>query len=117
MNAWKWMIVVLFFCLKGLVYGQNSKKEVVEIKTQIYCDHCKKCDSCGKNIYDAIHALAGIKKVEILDAESVIRVTYNPQKVTLEEVKNAIAGAGYDADEVKAQPVAYEKLDGCCKKK
>lgn len=117
MKFWKLLFVLLVLCGNGFVFGQNVKKQVAEIKTQIFCDHCKMCDSCGKNIYDAVHNLKGIQKVEILEQQAVIRVTFNPQKVTLEEVKNAISGAGYDADEVKAQPVAYEKLDGCCKKK
>lgn len=45
--------------------------------------------------------------------------TSQGEKVTIVHpgTLNTNAGAGYDADEVKAQPVAYEKLDGCCKKK
>ena len=35
----------------------------------------------------------------------------------LDELKNKIISKlGYDADEVKADKEAYEKLDGCCKK-
>ena len=34
----------------------------------------------------------------------------------IENVKTAIANAGYDADDVKADEGAYKKLPKCCKK-
>ncbi len=30
-------------------------------------------------------------------------------------IKTAISNMGFDADEIKANPTAYKKLDGCCK--
>ncbi|MBL4654727.1 MAG: hypothetical protein JKY33_02775 [Bacteroidia bacterium] len=39
-----------------------------------------------------------------------------PNKITIDNIRNAISKVGYDADEVEADPVAYEKLHGCCKK-
>ncbi|OJV50377.1 MAG: hypothetical protein BGO31_13470 [Bacteroidetes bacterium 43-16] len=39
------------------------------------------------------------------------------QRTNPEQIKQAIAAAGFDADEVKATADAYEKLDGCCKAK
>jgi mercuric ion binding protein len=45
-----------------------------------------------------------------------ITVIYNPNRVDLQTIKTAISKLGYDADEIKADPIAYEKLDGCCKK-
>lgn len=46
-----------------------------------------------------------------------ITVYYNPQKTDLKTIKTVISKMGYDADELKAEPLAYEKLDGCCQKK
>jgi hypothetical protein len=43
-------------------------------------------------------------------------VTYLTDRTNLENVKTAIANAGYDADDVKAEKDAYEKLPKCCKK-
>ena len=33
------------------------------------------------------------------------------------DIRQAIAGTGYDADEVKAMPKAVAKLDECCRPK
>jgi hypothetical protein len=46
-----------------------------------------------------------------------ITVTYNPKKTSSEEIRKSISLYGFDADSVKADPVAYNKLDECCKKK
>jgi hypothetical protein len=52
-----------------------------------------------------------------LNAEDMtITVYYNTKKTDLETIKTAISKLGYDADEVKADAVAYENLDNCCKK-
>ena len=40
---------------------------------------------------------------------------YNAKKTDLQTIKTAISKLGYDADELKADPEAYENLDGCCK--
>ncbi len=47
--------------------------------------------------------------------DTTITVVYNPLKATPEKIETAISKMGYDADEIKADPVAYEKLDECCK--
>ena len=50
------------------------------------------------------------------DKAMTIKVTYNTKKTDLAKIKQGIGKLGYDADEVKADAVAYEGLDGCCKK-
>ena len=39
----------------------------------------------------------------------------NTDKTSPEEIKEAISKLGYDADEVKADSAAYNKLPSCCK--
>lgn len=50
------------------------------------------------------------------DKAMTIKVTYNSKKTDLAKIKTAISKLGYDADDVKADPVTYDGLDGCCKK-
>jgi len=53
----------------------------------------------------------------VLDEKSMtIKVTYNSKKTDLQKIKQAISKLGYDADDVKAEEVAYAGLDDCCKK-
>jgi hypothetical protein len=43
-------------------------------------------------------------------------VTFVAERTNVENIKAAIANAGYDADDVKADAEAYKKLPKCCKK-
>lgn len=97
--------------------GQESKKnQKTVIKTAIYCNHCKECETCGKSFQSNMLKIKGLKMYELDEKQMTITVYFNPQKTTLQTIKTAISKLGYDADEIKADPLAYEKLDGCCKK-
>ena len=52
---------------------------------------------------------------ELDDKAMTFTIYYNSKKTTLQAIKKGISKLGYDADEVKADPKAYESLDGCCK--
>jgi len=101
-----------------LTLGVQAQEQTgtITIKTSIVCDHCMKCDDCGYNIDTSVRKAKGIKKVEIDPEKSTVEVTYRTDKTTPEEIRVALSKAGYDADDVKADPAAYAKLDGCCKK-
>ncbi|MBK5284319.1 MAG: heavy-metal-associated domain-containing protein [Bacteroidia bacterium] len=107
--------VLLLAFIFSSSHAQTKKTETVIIKTKIYCDHCLQCGSCGPNIKNAMLGLAGIIKVDINPKENTIAVTYKTKKTTPDKIRKAISETGFDADEMKASPVAYEKLDGCCK--
>lgn len=98
-------------------FAQEPKKnQKVVIKTAIYCDHCKECETCGKNFQANMLKIKGLKMYELDEKKMTITVYYNAQKTNLQTIKTAISKLGYDADDVKADFKAYEKLDGCCKK-
>ncbi len=109
-------LLILSFVF-NISYGQGKKTETITIKTKISCSHCLQCGSCGANISDAIKEEKGIKKVTISPEDNTITVSYKTGKTTPEEIRTAISNVGYDADDIKAVPTAYAKLDGCCKKK
>lgn len=107
--------VVSSLCAVGAV-ADDKFKEIV-IKTIIYCDHCAQCEDCEPKIENAVNVLKGIKYA-VLDVETqTVKVIYNPEKIDAQAIKQAIANAGFAADELEPNPQAYEKLDECCKKK
>lgn len=109
------LIILLVVSQSSL--AQNGKKnEKAIIKTTIYCDHCKACETCGKNFDAEILKIKGVKMYELDEKNMTITVYYNGQKTNLDTIKTGISKLGYDADDVKADVAAYEKLDGCCKK-
>jgi len=96
---------------------EQGKSETVIIKTNIYCNHCKECESCGGKIQRDLSFDKGILQVDLDEKLMTIKVEYNPKKTTPEEIRKKISMYGYDADDVKADSLAVSKLDGCCLKK
>lgn len=95
-----------------------AAKKTIVIKTQIACDHCLQCNSCGQNINDKIKTSEkGVRSVKIDSKANTITVNYLDNKTSPEQIKKAIDAAGFEADELKPTAEAYDKLDGCCKKK
>src|SRR5690606_6088466 len=109
----KLLFLLLTLSLTGVIWAQE-KSGTVEIKTSIYCDHCKECESCGTLLEEAVYAVKGVRRVDVNDQSMTIQVAYNPKKTNPEQIRKAIITAGYDADDMKADPEAYRKLDDCC---
>lgn len=101
----------------GLHTAHASDKSVSKtVKTNIYCDHCKQCASCGQRLYDGIKDIEGVKQVKINPEENEIVIKYNDAKTDMDEIELAITKLGFDANDKTADPEAYDLLDGCCKK-
>lgn len=99
--------------------AQEPKQKTVQtavIKTAIYCDHCKACESCGDRLEKTLLKEKGIQMITLDEKAMIIKVVYNSKKTDLTKIKTAISKLGYDADDIKADAIAYEGLDGCCKK-
>ena len=111
------LIAVALFLFTANSFAQEQKTiQTAVIKTQIYCDHCKQCESCGDKFNKTLLKEKGVQMVVLDEKEMTIKVTYNSKKTDLNKIRTAISKLGFDADDVKADPVAYEGLDGCCKK-
>ena len=110
------LFVLFFTLLTSTLSAQNSKNEKVIIQTTIHCDHCKVCETCGQNFQENLYKIKGVKMYELDEKAMTLTIFYNGKKTNLNEIKLAITKLGYDADEMKADAIAYEKLDGCCKK-
>lgn len=107
---------IFLFAIAWPSTAQSKKNEKAIIKTTLYCDHCKACETCGQNFDSNMLKVAGVKMYELDEKNNTITVYYNARKTDLLAIKNAISKMGFDADDVKADPDAYDKLDGCCKK-
>ena len=98
-------------------HAQKTKPvKTAVIKTMIYCDHCKSCESCGGRILKELYNESGIKSTSVEPKSNTITVVYDSRKISIEQIRQKISQMGFDADEVKADPTAVSKLDDCCKK-
>ncbi len=103
---------VVFIFILTLTFGawsQNVNSSTIVIQTNGVCQTCH--DIMKKNI----PYFKGVTDFSYDNATSKVTVTYNPKKITPDDIRNGIAKLGYNADHVKADPKAREKLPACCK--
>lgn len=111
------LIALLILAVSGFSQQPKEKKvKTAVIKTKIYCDHCKICESCGGRILKQLYNEDGIKNTEVDSKTNTIKVVYDTKKITIEKIRTLISQLGFDADQVPADPKAVAKLDDCCKK-
>lgn len=102
--------IMLLLMYATTIKAQDATTAELKIKTSAVCDMCK--ETMEKHMAFE----KGVKKSS-LDVESkILTVIYNPKKTTPEKIRKAVSKSGYDADDIPADPKAYKKLDGCCKK-
>lgn len=88
----------------------NAQSKTVTIKTSAICDMCK------NRIELVTNNLDGVKKSMLNSQNKTIKIKYDTKVVSVENIREAISEAGYDADDVAANPSAYNVLPACCKK-
>ena len=93
------------------VNAQQKKPITVKINTPSV-----QCDMCKRKIEDYLKYEEGVTKVVVDYKQKKTTVTYLTDRTNLDNIKTAIANAGYDAEEIKAAKDAYDKLPACCKK-
>lgn len=87
---------------------KNAEHVTVKLPTM-------QCSICKKNIEKAVNKVPGTIDVKVDKNEKVAHINYDKSKTDLSKIENAITMAGYDANDKKADPTAYQELDDCCK--
>jgi mercuric ion binding protein len=105
--------LVLAILVIGFGVFGCQKKHALEVAT-IHVNSMV-CNSCVKTVNKAIYAVEGVKDVDIDLKSKVAEVKYVPEQTNLQTIELAITEAGYNANDRKRNPDAYEKLDKCCK--
>ena len=110
----KTLKIMLLVIVTGLtmtsVSAQSAKNAEIDIKVSSQCNECK------ETIEKALAFEKGVKN-SVVDLETnTVKVTYRTAQTTPEKIRKAISEAGYDADDVAANPKSYENLSDCCKK-
>ncbi len=96
------------FVMSNFAYAGDSK--TVEIETNAVCGMCK------KNIEGGVKDKDGIIDIKVEPKKDLATVEYDPAKIDVDEIREAISMTGYDADNVKANKEARSKLMKCCRK-
>ncbi len=100
---------VVMFALVTIAIVVKAQTETIEIKTSAICSMCK------STIERALAYEKGVEKSNLDVKTKVVTVQYDANKTNPDKIRQCIAKAGYNADDVKREEKAYSKLADCCK--
>ena len=104
--------ILVFLCMLSIgVFSQQKKPVTSKIMTPGL-----QCDECKIRVEDYLKFEDGVGKVIAYPKGKYVMVTYFTDRTNLENIKTAIANAGYDADDVTANEDSYKRLPTKCKK-
>lgn len=98
-----WIIMLMF--LPGLAMAQN----ITESEFKVY----GACGMCKDRIENAA-SLDGVASASWSLETQMLTLSYDADRVDLDEVHKNIAKAGHDTEEVSAEDDVYENLPACC---
>jgi Cu(I)/Ag(I) efflux system membrane fusion protein len=90
---------------------KNSDSQSIQDATFRVSGNCEMCkdriEKAAKSVDDVDYAVWDIDT-------KMIKVRFNKEKTSLDDIHNAIAKAGHDTEKVKASDEVYSKLPECC---
>lgn len=102
-------LTLLFLMVFTAISFAQQKKVVIKTPTV-------QCEMCKSRIEKYLSREPGISSVNVDYKKKTTTIVYITDRNNIEQLKTAIANAGYDADDVTADEEAYKKLPKCCKK-
>ena len=100
-------LVIAFFGIT--LFAQRSDNAVLVIQTNGVCEKCE------TKFKENVPFFKGVVDCSYDQKTSKLTVVYSTKKTTPDEIRESVSKLGYDADQVKADAKAREKLPACCK--
>ena len=104
------LILLVFGCSSIKNQGKSNNLQIDEINIPT-----AQCNMCVANIENALNGIDGILKYNVELETYRVRVQYNSDKLTLQNIEQLISKAGYQANNSPADVDAYFKLAMCCR--
>jgi len=105
------LTIVALLTFASTAFAQQKAVEKAVIKTPTV-----QCEECKDRIEKYLTHQYGVSSVKVDVKKKTTTVSWLTDRTNIENIKAAIANAGYDADDVTAEETAYKKLPKCCKK-
>jgi copper chaperone CopZ len=108
----KYLILLITVAGFSSTFAQQTKpllKAVIKTPNAL-------CQLCKDRIETYLKRYDGVVEVNVNYRKGETTVKYLTDRTNIEEIKTAIANDGYDADDVTANPDAYNRLPKTCKK-
>jgi|GEM_PF-466321 len=78
-------------------FSANAKTESLELNTNMHCGACK------TKIENSLKTMDGIEKSNVNLETKMVKLSYNSEKVSKDNIVKTIADLGFKADEVTAR--------------
>jgi copper chaperone CopZ len=100
-------IFLLILIISGIQISAQSG--VIKTAIKVFGN----CTACKERIEEALD-VQGIKSAEWNIDTKELKLVYNSEKISIEQIHQIIAKAGHDTEKVKAPDSIYNKLPECC---
>ena len=112
-------IFLIVFTLTFFTFFATAQKQThnidnkTEIKKEVFTVYGN-CGMCERTIEGSLKDVEGITLADWDTETDQMTVRFNPEKITLNTIKQKIADVGYDSDTHRAKEEIYNNLHGCC---
>jgi mercuric ion binding protein len=106
------LIIAIILLINNTIAQEKAKKEIKKITIKVEGN----CEQCKKRIENAAY-IKGVKNSSWDEKTKNLKLIYRADKVTEEQIQQAIAKSGHETPNVKADQEAYSNLPDCCKYK
>ena len=108
-------LIIAIVAVAGLSIA-GSAQQVKAVQTARIKTPTVGCEACKTRLETYLKRYDGISFINVNWRKKETTVKYITDRINIEEIKTAIANAGYDADDVPANPESYKRLPQTCKK-
>ena len=112
-------IFLIVFTLTFFTFFATAQKQThnidnkTEIKKEVFTVYGN-CGMCERTSEGSLKDVEGITLADWDTETDQMTVRFNPEKITLNTIKQKIADVGYDSDTHRAKEEIYNNLHGCC---
>lgn len=113
-NIFLIVFTLAFFSLSVTAQEQTHDADhKTEVKREVFTVYGN-CGMCERTIEGSLKDVEGITLADWDMETDQMTVTFNPEKIMLDAIKQKIADVGYDSDTHRAKDEVYNNLHGCC---
>jgi mercuric ion binding protein len=107
----KLVLIVMISFLGFSAQAQTKKNKNLKYTTEVNGN----CEQCKKRIEKAAYGVPGVKTASWDISSHQLSVILNEEKSSPLDLNKAVAKAGHDTKDVKAETADYDNLHTCCK--
>lgn len=107
---------ILLSALAAIALSTAASAQVKAVQTAKISTPTVQCNMCKNKIETYLKRYDGVQTINVNVKTKQTTVKYLTDRINEEEIKTAIANAGYDAAEIPANEDSYKRLPKCCKK-